>query len=244
VARVRRQPVAAALTLRLREVGRARDRPDRGGGVGDGDPAGRGRRRHHRIENATGGPWPDTPRATDANGVVNILRGLAGDDTLLTREGTATVDVVDGGGGTGDRYAEDPSDTQTACEVALPCPRAAGVDSAGRGRGRWAKRPYAEGAMETYVILRRGAWKSPEELEQAAARSAQVGDEEMADDIRWIRSYVLEEGSGSVGTVCIYQATSEDKVREHAARAGLAADEVIRVVDTVLMRPDPEPTPS
>jgi thiamine biosynthesis protein ThiC len=98
--------------------------------------------------------------------------------------------------------------------------------------------------METYVILRRGAWKSPEELEQAAARSAQVGDEEMADDIRWIRSYVLEEGGGSVGTVCIYQATSEDKVREHAARAGLAADEVIRVVDTVLMRPDPEPTPS
>jgi hypothetical protein len=30
----------------------------------------------------------------------------------------------------------------------------------------------------------------------------------MADDIRWIRSYVLEEGGGSVGTVCIYQATS------------------------------------
>jgi hypothetical protein len=75
--------------------------------------------------------------------------------------------------------------------------------------------------METYVILRRGAWKSPEELEEAAARSKQVGDEEMSDDIRWIRSYVLEEGGGSVGTVCIYQATSEDKVREHASRAGL-----------------------
>jgi hypothetical protein len=52
--------------------------------------------------------------------VTNILRGLAGDDTLITREGTATVDVLDCGGGTGDRYAEDPSDTQTACEVALP----------------------------------------------------------------------------------------------------------------------------
>lgn len=86
--------------------------------------------------------------------------------------------------------------------------------------------------------------KSPEELEEAAARSKQVGDEEMSDDIRWIRSYVLEEGGGSVGTVCIYQATSEDKVREHASRAGLAADEVIRVVDTVLMRPDPEPLPT
>jgi thiamine biosynthesis protein ThiC len=63
----------------------------------------------------------------------------------------------------------------------------------------------------------------------------------MSDDIRWIRSYVLEEDGGSVGTVCIYQATSEEKVREHAARAGLPADEVIRVADTVLVRADPEP---
>ena len=95
--------------------------------------------------------------------------------------------------------------------------------------------------MDTFVILRRSAWRSPDELGQAAARSTQVGDEEMAEDIRWIRSYVLEEGGGSVGTVCIYQATSETKIREHAARAGLPADEVIKVADTVFVRPDPEP---
>ena len=95
--------------------------------------------------------------------------------------------------------------------------------------------------MNTYVILRRSGWSSPEELQEAAARSSQVGDEEMSDDIRWIRSYVLEEDGGSVGTVCIYQATSPDKVREHASRAGLPADEVIKVVDTVLVRPDPGP---
>jgi uncharacterized protein DUF4242 len=94
--------------------------------------------------------------------------------------------------------------------------------------------------MNTYVILRRSGWRSPEELQEAAKRSAQVGDEEMSDDIRWIRSYVLEEGGGSVGTVCIYQATSPEKVREHASRAGLPADEVIQVADTVLVRPDPE----
>ena len=69
--------------------------------------------------------------------------------------------------------------------------------------------------MDTYVILRRSAWDSPAELEQAAARSKQVGDGEMSDDIRWIR--------------------------EHASRADLAADEVIPVADTVLIRPDPEP---
>ncbi len=95
--------------------------------------------------------------------------------------------------------------------------------------------------MDTFVILRRSGWRSPEELGEAAERSTRVGDDEMAEDIRWIRSYVLEEGGGSVGTVCIYQATSEEKVREHAARADLPADEVIKVADTVIVRPDPEP---
>jgi hypothetical protein len=93
--------------------------------------------------------------------------------------------------------------------------------------------------MDTYVILRRNGWASPAELEEAAARSTKVGDEEMADDVRWIRSYVLEEGGGSVGTVCVYEATGPDAVREHARRAELPADEVVKVVDTVLVRPDP-----
>ena len=93
--------------------------------------------------------------------------------------------------------------------------------------------------MQTYVILRRSGWKSPEELQEAAARSKRVGDEEMSDDIRWIRSYVLEEGGGSVGTVCIYQATSPEAIQEHASRADLPADEIIPVADTVIVRPDP-----
>ncbi|MCW2975314.1 MAG: hypothetical protein JWM06_595 [Actinomycetia bacterium] len=93
--------------------------------------------------------------------------------------------------------------------------------------------------MQTYVILRRNGWRSPEELQAAAARSKQVGDEEMADDIRWIRSYVTQESDGGLGTVCIYQATSPEKIREHAERAGLPADEIVEVADTVLVRPDP-----
>jgi hypothetical protein len=97
--------------------------------------------------------------------------------------------------------------------------------------------------MNTYVILRRSGWKSPQELEQAAARSKAVGDEEMSDDIRWIRSYVLEEGAGAVGTVCIYQATSAEAIREHASRADLPVDEIIQVADTVVVRPDPESAP-
>jgi hypothetical protein len=98
--------------------------------------------------------------------------------------------------------------------------------------------------MDTYVILRRSGWRSGAELEEAAGRSSQVGDEEMSDDIRWIRSYVLEEDGGSVGTVCIYQASSPEKIREHAERADLPVDEIIRVADTVIVRPDPEPAPA
>ena len=93
--------------------------------------------------------------------------------------------------------------------------------------------------MDTYVIMRRSGWADEDELSIAAGRSKDVGDGEMSDDIRWIRSYALEEPDGRVGTVCIYQASSPEAVREHASRAGLPADEVIRVADTVLVRPDP-----
>jgi hypothetical protein len=95
--------------------------------------------------------------------------------------------------------------------------------------------------MQLYAILRRSGWRSGAELEEAAARSTRVGDEDMPDDIRWIRSYVLDEGGGSVGTVCIYQATSPEAIRKHAELADLPVDEIIAVVDTVLVRPDPEP---
>ena len=98
--------------------------------------------------------------------------------------------------------------------------------------------------MKTYAILRRSGWRSPGDLQEAAARSSNVGDNEMPDDIRWIRSYVLAEAEGSVGTVCIYQASSPEKIREHASRADLPVDEIIEVADTVVVRPDPEPAPA
>jgi hypothetical protein len=95
--------------------------------------------------------------------------------------------------------------------------------------------------METYVVLRRGGWRAEDELQQASERSTAEGDR-MAEDIRWIRSYVLAETDGSLGTVCIYQASDEAAVRTHAYRAGLPADEVIPVADTVIVRSDPAST--
>ena len=95
--------------------------------------------------------------------------------------------------------------------------------------------------MKLYAILRREGWRSPEDLRAAAERSRQVADDEMPDDIRWIRSYVLEEGAGSIGTVCIYEASSPEAIRDHAERAGLPVSEIIPVADTVIVRNDPQP---
>ena len=95
--------------------------------------------------------------------------------------------------------------------------------------------------MQTFVILRRSGWRTPEDLEAAALRSKQVGDEEMPDDVRWIRSYALAEQDGTVGTVCVYQATSVEAIHQHAERADLPVDEIVPVADTVIVRPDPEP---
>lgn len=96
--------------------------------------------------------------------------------------------------------------------------------------------------MELYAILRRSGWRSGPELEEAAARSTRVGDEQMPEDVRWIRSYVLAEGDASVGTVCIYQASSPEAIRKHAQLADLPVDEIIPVADTVIVRPDPQPS--
>ena len=93
--------------------------------------------------------------------------------------------------------------------------------------------------MNLYVIRRPSGWRTPEDLQAGAARSKKVGDEEMSSDIRWIRSYVVQEADGGLGTFCIYQASSPEKIREHAARAGIPASDIFEVADTVVVRPDP-----
>ena len=93
--------------------------------------------------------------------------------------------------------------------------------------------------MNLYAIIRRDGWQTPGDLEDAAARSRAIGDGEMADDIRWIRSYVLAEESGALGTVCIYEASSPEAIHDHADRADLPVTEIIPIADTVIVRPDP-----
>ncbi|HEY5052470.1 MAG TPA: nickel-binding protein [Solirubrobacterales bacterium] len=95
--------------------------------------------------------------------------------------------------------------------------------------------------MNTYVIRREKAWQGPEELQATAERSKEVAASDFPDDIRWIRSYVIDEPGGTLGTVCIYQASGVEAVRKHAERVGVPADEILEVADTVVIRPDPEP---
>ena len=93
--------------------------------------------------------------------------------------------------------------------------------------------------MQTYVILRRSAWESADALQAAAQESSRVADDEMDGRVRWIRSYVLDEEDGTLGTVCVYQAEDEDAIEEHAGRADLPVDEIVPVADTVIVRDDP-----
>ena len=95
--------------------------------------------------------------------------------------------------------------------------------------------------MNTYVIRREQAWKDAAELDATAARSKDVAESDFPDDIAWIRSYVIAEPDGTLGTICIYQASSPEAVREHAGRVDMPADEILEVADTVIIRPDPAP---
>jgi hypothetical protein len=92
--------------------------------------------------------------------------------------------------------------------------------------------------MNQYAVRRPQFWADPDTLAASAATSAKV-DDDLAAHVRWIRSYVVREELGELGTVCIYEATSREMIREHAQRVGMPVDEILPVVDTVIVRPDP-----
>jgi len=97
--------------------------------------------------------------------------------------------------------------------------------------------------MQLYGILRRNGWATPADLEIGGKRSAEVGDEP-GSGVRWIRSYVLAEESGELGTFCVYEADGPEAIRAHADASDLPVDEIIPVADTVIVRPDPAPVAS
>jgi len=93
--------------------------------------------------------------------------------------------------------------------------------------------------MELYVIRRPSAWANLQDLEAAGAKSARIGNQEMPDQVRWIRSYVVREPDGRIGTFCIYEARDGASIREHAKRVGMPGEEFYPVATTVVVRADP-----
>jgi hypothetical protein len=94
--------------------------------------------------------------------------------------------------------------------------------------------------VDLYGIIRRNGWASGEDLETAAGRSTEEGDKS-GSGVRWIRSYVLAEEGGRVGTFCVYEADSPEAIQAHAQAADLPVDEIVPIADTVVVRTDPAP---
>lgn len=97
-----------------------------------------------------------------------------------------------------------------------------------------------ESFVDLYGIIRRDAWASGPSLEEAAARSTAEGNKE-GSGVRWIRSYVIAEANGRLGTFCVYEAQSPEAIQAHGAAADLPVDEIVSIADTVVVRPDPAP---
>jgi hypothetical protein len=94
--------------------------------------------------------------------------------------------------------------------------------------------------VDLYGIIRRNGWPEGKDLEAAAERSTEVGDKPDSG-VRWIRSYVIAEESGGLGTFCVYEADSPEAIRAHAQAADLPVDEIVPIADTVVVREDPAP---
>jgi hypothetical protein len=99
-------------------------------------------------------------------------------------------------------------------------------------------RPFAPTMV--YFIRRRNFWKTAGDLEKSAAISRRVGDEEMAREVSWLRTYAVQERDGTLGTVCIYQGIDAQALSRHAARVGMPADEIIPVIGRIVFREDPQ----
>ena len=93
--------------------------------------------------------------------------------------------------------------------------------------------------MTLYLVPRTRAWLSAEEV--AAAADCVPAVNATLDGIRWIRSYIVEEGDGTFTGYCVYEADSPEALRRHADALMLPTDAIKPVVATMVVAPDPEP---
>ena len=95
--------------------------------------------------------------------------------------------------------------------------------------------------MGTYVVVRRRAWPTHPDAVEAVAR-ATLEAARLSGIVTWAQTYVVEETDGTIGSICVYDAVSPEAVRYHSDAAELPVDEIVRVADTIVLRPDPAAT--
>jgi hypothetical protein len=92
--------------------------------------------------------------------------------------------------------------------------------------------------MKTYAIRRKTAWQDPDELGTVAELSKKVAASDFPEEIRWIRSYVIDEPDGRLGSICIYEASGPEAIRGHAEQVGMPADEILDIAEVVVIDAD------
>lgn len=69
-----------------------------------------------------------------------------------------------------------------------------------------------------------------EDLEVNAEAADRINRINSDEDVRWLHSFLSADRRK---TYCLYEAPSSDAIRRAAARAGLPADVIVEVTDTV-----------
>jgi hypothetical protein len=81
--------------------------------------------------------------------------------------------------------------------------------------------------MQLCVIRRTGAWANLKVLDAARARSGQIGNDEMSNRVRWIRSYVVNvPDAGSESYASKRRATETRSVTTRVAWACRARNSI------------------
>jgi hypothetical protein len=92
--------------------------------------------------------------------------------------------------------------------------------------------------LNTYLLVSRNAWRSPEELEEAWGRAYASCELKSRRDVRWLRTYVIDEEDGRLGSICVYEAANEGAIRKHVRRAGLPLPEIKPVASELVFLTD------
>jgi hypothetical protein len=79
--------------------------------------------------------------------------------------------------------------------------------------------------MQSYLIERNFGHVTPEELAAGGSESKRVAAQRFPETIVWKQSHALDTPAGLV-TYCLYEAASEETIREHAEASGLPCDKI------------------